>query len=75
MAKQKLNNSRFARWVRAYGIARLARTLGLFDRKSVKVWIRPGSTSKPSVINAKRIVALSTADPKEIGPLNLEDML
>jgi len=66
-------NLRFAKWVRAYGVARLARTLGV-TRTAVQHWITKDPRRMPSRTNSRRIVSLSTVDPREIGPLELEDI-
>jgi hypothetical protein len=72
----KKTEPKFVLWVRAYGIGRLCRILGL-QRQAIQAWIGSGGRQRnqPKMINAKRIVELSKAEPRDIGPLTLEDIL
>jgi hypothetical protein len=69
------HSSRLEVWIRAYGIGRLSRVLGV-HRTTVQTWVGSRKpATRPSKLNAKRIAEFSKAEPHEIGPLTLEEIV
>ncbi|HXE90029.1 MAG TPA: hypothetical protein VNK82_03600 [Terriglobales bacterium] len=69
-----LPTPKFRSWVKAMGVRRLARKLGI-GRFAVNRWIRPeGSRCLPTHRTARQIIALSFAFPDGAGPLAWEDI-
>jgi len=56
--KSRECNPRFVQWVRAFGVARLARSLGV-SRNTVRCWTIPEANRRPVVKQADLIVAIS----------------
>jgi len=55
-----------------HGVQKLANKLSV-NRQAIQKWIR--QTAVPGRTHARQIVKLSIAEPHEIGPLTLEDVL
>jgi hypothetical protein len=66
--------ARFRRWVGIYGVSRLARSLRT-DRRLVHYWTRQASPLVPSMTNIRSLIALSTLEPLNDGPLTYEDII
>jgi hypothetical protein len=64
---------KFSRWVRAYGVTRLARALNV-SRQAVQGWIKSNPRFVPGLDSVKRIIAVSTEHPCGVGRLTLQDM-
>lgn len=68
------SRARFRRWVRVYGISRLGRSLRT-DRCVVHRWVNPVSPLTPALTTIRSLIALSTLEPLNDGPLTYEDII
>lgn len=63
---------RFRRWVDIYGVRRLGRSLTC-DRRTINSWLHRHHPHLPTIDRVRRMIALSTIEPLNDGPLTYED--
>jgi hypothetical protein len=66
--------ARFRRWVKIYGIHRLGRSL-MTNRRNVYTWVQPVAPVTPALPTIRSLIALSTLEPLNDGPLTYEDII
>ncbi|HEY0264470.1 MAG TPA: hypothetical protein VGC07_08090 [Granulicella sp.] len=67
-----LGRERIRLWVAHFGVNRLARSLAV-DRRMIHRWTTTSNPIAPNINSIRKLIALSTLEPLEDGPLSYDD--